>query len=345
MYKEIKDTSQSNDLDWLKIIPKAELHLHLEGAIPLEALWDLIQKYGGDPSVPDLVSLKSRLTYPNFPAFIEAWIWKNNFLRTYDDFLFIAEAVANDLVRQNIIYAEIFFSPSRFTENTTMTTAGIAGAIRAGLDKVSECEIWLVPDLVRDHGPEKAARTLDEVAELTSLGIVGIGAGGSEHLYPPGPFSKVYEKARRLGFKTSIHAGEAAGAESVRGAIEFLRVDRIGHATRAEEDPELLELLYETGTALELCPLSNVATGSIDDIMHHPVRRYFDRGLNISINTDDPGMFHNSMAEEYAVLMQKFNFKRSEIKKLILNAVQSSWRPDNIGPSLIEKFTNNESWV
>ena len=276
----------------------------------------------------------------------ECAIWKNNFLRTYNDFLFIAEAVANDLARQNIIYAEIFFSPSRFTENTAMTTSGIAEAIRAGLDKVSECEIWLVPDLVRDDGPEKAARTLDEVAELTSLGIVGIGAGGSEHLYPPEPFSKVYEKARRLGFKTSIHAGEAAGAESVRGAIEFLRVDRIGgHATRAEEDPELLELVYETGTALELCPLSNIATGSIDDIMHHPVRRYFDRGLNISINTDDPGMFHNSMAEEYALLIQKFDFKRSEIKKLILNAVQSSWRPDNIGPSLIEKFTDNEGWV
>lgn len=162
------------DKDWLHRIPKAELHLHLEGAIPLDALWELIVKYGGDESVPDRGSLKSRLTYPNFPAFIEAWIWKNNFLRTYDDFLFIAEAVANDLVRQNIIYAEIFFSPSRFTENTTMTTAGIAGAIRAGFDKVSECEIWLVPDLVRDHGPEKAARTLDEIAELTSLGIVAL---------------------------------------------------------------------------------------------------------------------------------------------------------------------------
>ena len=333
------------DIDWLHRIPKAELHLHLEGAIPLDALWELIVKYGGDESVPDRGSLKSRLTYPDFPAFIEAWIWKNNFLRTYDDFLFIAEAVANDLVRQNIIYAEIFFSPSRFTENTTMTTAGIAEAIRAGFDKVSECEIWLVPDLVRDHGPEKAARTLDEIAELTSLGIVGIGAGGSEHLYPPEPFSKIYEKARRLGFKTSIHAGEAAGAESVRGAVEFLRVDRIGHATRAEEDPDLLNLLYEKGTALELCPLSNLATGSIDDIVHHPVRRYFNQGLNISINTDDPGMFHNSMAEEYALLIHKFDFKRSEIRKLILNAVQSSWRPEKIGPSLIEKFKNNKSWV
>ena len=330
---------------WLQRLPKAELHLHLEGAIPLDALWELIIKYGGDTSVPDRGSLKSRLTYSNFPAFIEAWIWKNNFLKTYEDFLFIAEAVAKNLVRQNIIYAEIFFSPSRFTENTAMTTAGIAEAIRAGLNKVNECEIWLVPDLVRDHGPKNAARTLDEIAELISLGIVGIGVGGSEHLYPPEPFSKVYEKARRLGLRTSIHAGEAAGAESVRGAVEFLHVDRIGHATRAEEDPNLLDLLCATGTALELCPLSNLATGSINNIMHHPVRRYFNKGLNISINTDDPVMFHNSMAEEYEILINKFDFERSEIKQLILNAVQSSWRPNKIGPSLVEKFTTNENWL
>ena len=92
-------------------------------------------------------------------------------------------------------------------------------------------------------------------------------------------------------------------------------------------------------------PSLKLATGSIDDIMNHPVRRYFNKGLDISINTDDPGMFHNSMAEEYALLIHKVDFKRSEIKKLILNAVQSSWRPDKIGPSLIKKFTNNNNWA
>ena len=335
---------QSN-IEWLELVPKAELHLHLEGAIPLDALWELIVKYGGDPSVPNRNSLRSRLTYPNFPAFIETWIWKNNFIRAYEDFSFIAESVAGDLARQNIMYAEVFFSPSRFTENSTMTTAGITEAIRIGLNKIDKCEVWLIPDLVRDHGPKSAGRTLDEISELTQFGIVGIGAGGSEHLYPPEPFSSVYEKARKLGFKTSIHAGEAAGSESVRGALESLKVDRIGHATRAEEDPELLDLLYQTGTALELCPLSNLATGSINDIMSHPVKRYFDKGLNISINTDDPGMFHNSMAQEYELLINSFNFERLDIQKLILNAVKSSWRPNQMGSSLIQKFTDDDAWI
>jgi adenosine deaminase len=143
---------------WLDALPKAELHLHLEGAIPLDALWGLVEKYGGDASVPDRAALRQRLTYPDFPAFIDAWVWKNGFLRTYEDFTFIAEAVARDLARQNIIYVEMFFSPSRFVDQG-MTAAGLAEAIRRGLDLVPECETWLIPDLVRDHGPENARRS------------------------------------------------------------------------------------------------------------------------------------------------------------------------------------------
>ncbi|MBL6597801.1 MAG: adenosine deaminase [Alphaproteobacteria bacterium] len=329
--------------DWLHALPKAELHLHLEGAIPLDALWALVEKHGGDASVPNRAALRERLTYPDFPAFIDAWVWKNGFLKTAEDFTFIAEAVARDLARQNILYAEFFFSPSRFADQG-LSAGDLAQAIRRGLDRVPECETWLIPDLVRDHGPENAARTLAEIKELTEYGIVGVGMGGSEHVVPPEPFAPVYEEARRLGLKTSVHAGEAAGAESVRGAAEVLRVDRIGHATRAEEDPALIDLLSERQIALELCPLSNVATGSIKRIEDHPARRYMDRGLNISINTDDPGMFHNSMAEEYAVLIERFGFTADEIRRLVLNALDASWRPEVNGPSLRDSFQNHPGW-
>lgn len=329
--------------DWLHALPKAELHLHLEGAIPLGALWDLVEKHGGDASVPNREALRERLTYPNFPAFIEAWVWKNGFLKTAEDFTFIAEAVARDLARQNILYAEMFFSPSRFADQG-LSAGDLAAAIRRGFDRVPECETWLIPDLVRDHGPENAARTLAEIKELTEYGIVGVGMGGSEHVVPPEPFAAVYEDARDHGLRTSVHAGEAAGAESVRGAAEILRVDRIGHATRAEEDPALIDLLAKRRIALELCPLSNVATGSIKRIEDHPARRYMDRGLNISINTDDPGMFHNSMAEEYAILMESFGFTEDEIRQLVLNALDASWRPEMPGPSLREKFERHPGW-
>ena len=310
---------------WLAGLPKAELHLHLEGAIPLSALFELVQAAGGDPAVPTVEALRNRLVYPDFPAFLDAWIWKNGFLRTYDDFAFVAEAVAADLARQNIRYAELFFSPSRFADRG-LSPAGLASAIRSGFARVPEATLYLIADLVRDHGPERAAVTLGEVVEVAEeAGILGIGIGGSEHLYPPEPFAPVYEAARKAGLRTGAHAGEAAGAASVRGAVEVLRVDRLGHALRAEEDEAVVDLLARTGVALELCPLSNLATGVIERIEDHPVRRYWERGLNISINTDDPGMFHNSLAGEYAVLMDVFGFSRAEIRRLAAAALEAAW--------------------
>ena len=310
---------------WLAGLPKAELHLHLEGAIPLPALFELVRAAGGDPAVPTVEALRDRLTYPDFPAFIDAWLWKNGFLRTYDDFAFIAEAVAADLARQNIRYAELFFSPSRFAQHG-LDPAGLAAAIRSGFARVPETTLYLIADLVRDHGPGRAAVTLGEIVEIADeAGIVGIGIGGSEHLYPPEPFAPVYEAARKAGLRTSAHAGEAAGAASVRGAVEALRVDRIGHALRAEEDEAVVDLLAGSGVVLELCPLSNLATGVIGRIEDHPVRRYWERGLDITVNTDDPGMFHNSLAGEYGVLMDVFGFSRAEIRRLAAAALEGAW--------------------
>jgi len=329
---------------WLQALPKAELHLHLEGAIPLDALWQLIQKYGGDETVPNQAALRQRLTYADFPAFIETWIWKNGFLREYDDFSFIAEAMASDLGRQNIRYAETFFSPSRFAERG-LTPQGLAEAIRRGLDKVSGAEVWLIADLVRDHGPEQAGRTLQEVVEVRDRGVIGIGMGGSEHRCPPEPFAPVYAEAHRLGFHTGVHAGEAAGADSVRGAVESLPLDRIGHATRAEEDPAVLDLLKEKRIAIEMCPLSNLATGVVADIADHPVRRYWDMGLPITINTDDPGMFHNSLVDEYLLLHETFGFTPAEIQSLVLNALDAAWRPEAEMSNLRDSFVTDPAWA
>jgi len=328
---------------WIERLPKAELHLHLEGAIPLPALLALIEKYGGDPAISSLEDLRRRLTYVDFPNFIETWIWKNGFLREYEDFTAIAEAAASDLARQNIRYAEMFFSPSRF-KGAGLTPQGLAQAIRAGFDKVPDTEIWLIADLVRDHGPDQAARTLAAITDARDQGIVGIGIGGAEHRYPPAPFQAVFEAARARGFRTSAHAGEAAGPESVRDAVEILDVDRVGHATRAEEDPSVLDLLGQRGVALELCPLSNVATGVIAAIADHPVRRYWERGMTITINTDDPGMFHNSMADEFLILHDVFGFAPRELRRLVLNALDAAWRPDTPGPSLRDQFTSDPGW-
>jgi adenosine deaminase len=328
---------------WFVKIPKVELHLHLEGAIPHYALWELLQKYGGDSSVPNPAALERKFEYRDFPHFIRVWTWKNQFLREYEDFTFIAAAVARDLARQNVRYVEAFYSPADFRRHG-LQTLELTEAIRVGLSQVPGIEVALVADLVRDFGPERAAVTLAEINEARDLGVIGIGIGGSEQEFPPEPFAEVYEEARRLGFHTTAHAGEAAGAESMWGAIRSLRVERIGHGTRAEEDEALLDYLVEHQIPLEMCPLSNVRTGVVNSIEQHPVRRYFERGIAVTINTDDPKMFGNSLAKEYQLLQEKLGFSRDEICTLILQGIQAAWLTEDRKQQLVEEFCGDPAW-
>lgn len=330
-------------MSWYKHVPKIELHLHLEGAIPHATLWELVQKYGGDPDVPDVRVLRRKFRYRDFPHFLDTWIWKNQFLREYDDFAFIAEAVARDLAGQSIRYVEAFYSPPDFARRG-LEVQPLTAAIRSGLDRVPEIRVSLVADLVRDFGPERAADTLADVAEVRDLGVIGVGIGGSEHEHPPEPFEAVFEAARDLGFHTSAHAGEVAGATSVWGAVRILRVERIGHGTRAQEDEALIRYLAEHQIPIEMCPISNVRTGVVASIDEHPIRRYYDRGLAVTVNTDDPKMFGNSLAEEYELLMERLGFSRADIRTLILNAADAAWLPDPEKSDLAHAIRSDPHW-
>jgi len=330
-------------MNWFVRVPKVELHLHLEGAIPYPALWDLVQKYGGDPDLPNLEALKQKFVFRDFPHFIETWIWKNQFLREYEDFTLIAEAVARDLARQNIRYAEVFFSPVDFARHG-LRVQRLAEAIRAGLARVPEIDISLIADFGRDFGPETATHTLADISEVRDQGVIGVGIGGSEQLYPPEPFADVYAQARALGFHTTAHAGEAAGAASVWGAINALHAERIGHGTRAEEDPALLDYLAAHAIPIEMCPLSNVRTGVVRSLSEHPVRRYFERGILVTINTDDPRMFGNTFVEEFSSLEQELDFSHEEIRTLILNSIRASWLPEAQKARLTADFRADAAW-
>lgn len=323
--------------DWYEKVPKIDLHIHLEGAIPLSALWELVVKYGGEPSIPTLEALEERFRYRDFPQFIQTWIWKNQFLREYDDFAFIAEAVAEDLARQNIVYAEVFYSPPDFIRHG-LKVQELTAAVSKGLRRVPDTEVALVADLVRDEGAARGATMLRELRDVRELGVVGIGIGGSEQAFPPNAYQEVFEQARALGFRTSAHAGEAAGAASIWGAIQALKVDRIGHGTRAYEDERLLDYLAEKRIPLEMCPLSNVRTGVVKQIEDHPVRDYFKRGLVVTINTDDPKMFGNNLAEEYRSLEKKLGFSGKELGQLMINSIQASWLPVEKKRQLLERL-------
>jgi adenosine deaminase len=331
-------------MGWFGELPKVELHVHLEGAIPHSALFELIQKYGGEPSVPDLPSLAKRFEYKNFDQFIEAWSWKNRFLREYEDFTYIAEHTAQDMADQNIRYAEMFYSPSLFVRKG-LEVQELTSAIRTGLSKVPEIEISLIADLVRDYGPRFERTTLDRLGEVKGEGVVGIGLGGSEHEFPPEPFESLFEDARLLGFHLTAHAGEAAGPESIWGVLKHLHVDRIGHGTKGLEDPALLDHLRKNEIPLELCPLSNVRTGVVGKIEEHPIREYFDQELTISVNTDDPKMFDTSLDKEYATLVEECGFTKQEICQIILLGIKSSWLAEDKKISLAESFVEDTAWI
>ena len=281
--------------DVFDLAPKVELHLHLEGAIPPEALWSLVQAYG-DPRTPTLGAMTDRFEYRDFAHFIETWQWMLPFIRTPDDWTTVAEAVAASLAEQHIVYAEASISPTDFRQHQ-LSVAQIATAVRRGLDRVEGTHVNLLVDLVRDTGPRWCARTLEEVVEVAGeAGIVGITIGGSEHDFPPGPYADVYHRAGEAGLGRSAHAGEAGGPENVWSALRDLGVDRVGHGVRSVEDPALVAHLVAEAIPLELCPTSNIRTGVVSSWSEHPVIELIERGARVTINSDDPMYFACSVA-------------------------------------------------
>ncbi|MEN8233686.1 MAG: adenosine deaminase [Actinomycetota bacterium] len=326
--------------DWSSM-PKAELHFHLEGAIPVPTLWELIQHHGGDPMIKSEDQLTEWFTYRDFAHFMETWSWMNGFLRCYDDFEFAAEAVARHLVEQNIVYVEAFFSPSDFRHHA-LEPQRIAKAIRTGLDRVDEVQVALIVDLVRDRGPDGTARTLAAIKEVANeAGVIGVGIGGFEVAHPPEQFAPVYRDAKEAGFRLTAHAGEEAGPASVWGAIAELGAERIGHGVRSVEDPALIDYLVEHRIPLEVCPTSNLRTGVVAHWDQHPVVELIESGAVVTINTDDPAMFDVSLADEFENLKRRFGLHDDVLKRLSLAVVEASWADEATRARLVRDI---EEW-
>jgi adenosine deaminase len=312
---------------FIREIPKVELHIHLEGAIPLDTLLGLIRRKGTEPAIISVDDLRRKLTYVDFESFIDLWTWKNTFIETEHDFEQIAYDVLRDLDRQNVKYVELTYSPGDYWKQglsvQKITECIIQGKHKAADDFGIRCELIL--DLIRDHGPEAGMERLDQLGSYLGKGLVGIGLGGREQEFPPEPYEAVYKEARRRGFRLTAHAGEAAGADSVWGAIDRLGVERVGHGTRAYEDLDLLSQLKDRRIPLEMCVISNVRTRVCESIETHPIRRYYDEGLIVTVNSDDPTMFNTSVTQECRALVQQLGFTVGELRHLCLNAIEASF--------------------
>jgi aminodeoxyfutalosine deaminase len=286
-------------------LPKAELHLHLEGSIQPSTVCALTARHGVTVTEQEV---RRRYAYQNFVEFLETFKWVTSFLRDPQDYALITRDLAEYLLSQRVIYAEITISVGVMQLRKQRPESNFE-AILAAAESFESRGLrmnWIF-DAVRQFGAEAASRVVEAAKDCASKSIVAFGIGGDELSVPTKEFRPVYDQAAALGLHRLIHAGEIGGPEKIREAVELLGVERIGHGIAAINDPALMDLLADRRIPLEICPQSNLRTGALalhlrraDARMEdHPLPALFRHGIPIVLSTDDPAMFHTALHEEY----------------------------------------------
>lgn len=296
-----------------------------------------VQRRAGGPAT--VAELEGRLGFRTFDDFIERWVWKCGFLDRYADFESLAESVLEDLAARGVVHVEPSFSPGDYERNG-LEVPGLVEAVLRGAERAARATGigWvLVVDLIRDHGPARAARRLDAITPYRGQGVVAVGLGGSEAAYPPGLFVDVFAEARRRGFHRTVHAGEAAGPASVRDALDLLGAERIGHGVRAIEDAELLARLAREATPLEVCPTSNVRTGVVASYADHPLPRLVAAGARVTVNSDDPTFFGATLVDEYVRCLHTFGLSMATVARLAVNAAEGAFLSPPARAALVQR--------
>jgi adenosine deaminase len=309
-------------------LPKIELHLHLEGAIRPETVRELsLERLGWSGPLPH--GWEQRYyTYTDFPGFLAQLTPR--FPGSPEEYERIALECAEDLAAQEVVYAEISFDvPLRSLEDTARCAPILAAldAARREAEHRWPITIRYIAGLMRTLPLEVALARVQAViaAREAGLGIVGIDLHGDETAAPPAPFAPAFQLAAAAGLGLRAHAGEARGPESIWGAIEQLGASRIGHGVRAVEDPSLLTRLEQGDILLELCPTSNVRTAIVADLEHHPIRELYERGIPVTVSSDDPLPFFTSIEREYRLLVEQFGFNREDLKRMTLGAATKAF--------------------
>lgn len=313
----------------IRAMPKVELHVHLEGSIRPATLLELARRNQVALPASTLDELRAFYRFTDFAHFIKVYSIIIQCLQTPDDFTLIAEEFGATMAEHNIRYAEITWSPITHVARTGFSFAELLGGVNRGRSAALArygVEMRWITDIVRNlHGRvEDGMQTAAMAIEGRAHGVVALGLGGMEAGFPPELFVAAFEHALRHGLHAIPHAGEAAGPESVWGALRSLKAERIGHGIRAIEDPALVAYLREHQIPLEVCPTSNVCTGIVADIAAHPIRQLYDAGVYVTVNSDDPPMFNTTLTDEYLVLARVLAFDADAIERLVLNGVRAA---------------------
>ncbi len=331
--------------NFIRSLPKAELHLHLEGTVDPPTLSELSRRHPTPLAITNNrytnIADSGRVftedearelyNYTNFTGFLLAFKAVTERLRTAHDYELVTYRMMQKLREQNVRHAEVYVSVG-----VVHWRGGDFPPLFEGLERGRErgerdfgVSISWIFDAARHFGVEEAKRVVEEAIRLKGRNVVGIGLGGDERRGAPRQFRDVYDLARDNGLRLTVHAGETVGPESIWGAIRELKVDRIGHGLHAIEDPGLVRYLAEQQIPVEVCISSNVLTGCCSALDQHPVRKLFDAGVLVTLNTDDPEMFHTTLNREYQIAQEVFGFRDDELRQLAENSFRASFRNES----------------
>jgi aminodeoxyfutalosine deaminase len=318
---------------WLRHLPKVELHLHLEGTIEPETLVELSQRHDAQPLT--LAAARNLYTYENFLGFLMAFKAVTERLRTPDDYELITYNMVRALAAQGVLHAEVYISFGiiyfwKKTEVEPFVEAIERGRLR-GEREFGTTVLWII-DAVRNFGAEEAVRVFRKAADLRHQypSIIGIGIGGDEARGPASLFKEIYAESKAAGLRLTAHAGESGGPidgpASIWAALN-IGAERIGHGLAAQHDTELLQVLAERQIPIELNVTSNIRTGCCPSFDDHPLRDYFDAGLMVTLNSDDPPMFGANLLDEYILAHDRYDFTLEQLRELAANGVEASFLP------------------
>jgi adenosine deaminase/aminodeoxyfutalosine deaminase len=311
---------------FLRALPKAELHLHIEGSIEPATLLELRQRHGMEGAT--LAEVEQLYNYADFNGFLIAFKDVTGHLRTPDDYDLITYRLMERLKAQNVLHAEVTVSVGVCLwrkQDFPEIFEGLESGRQRGERDFGISLLWIF-DAIRQFGAEKAQPVLDLAIQFRDRNVAAFGIGGDEPKGPAEMFREVYARASDHGLHLTAHAGESAGPESIWGALN-IKAERIGHGLTAAQDSELIEELAERQVPIEICVTSNLRTGCCPELSQHPVRRYFDAGLMLTLNTDDPAMFRTSLVDEYHLVQQTFAFSDDHLRELARNSFEASFLP------------------
>ena len=328
---------------FVRRLPKVELHLHLEGSVRPETLRELSRGKGRHgEETEDWIQdrTRSNFHYQNPQEFLTAFKLVTLLLDSPQDYALVLTRLCEEFAAQNVKYAEVTLSVGVILWKKQSVNAifeALSAAAREAESRLGVRVAWIF-DAIRHFGAEHARQVLGWAKRFRSQGVMAFGIGGDEVRGPAALFTEVYREARDSGLHVTAHAGETSGPESIRAAVELLGAERIGHGLSALHDPSVVALLRERQIPLEVCPTSNVCTGLVPRIEEHPLPRFLDEQLIVTLNSDDPGLFATTLEQEFMLAAKYFSLSHQQLAGIAGNAIRASFLRENQKRILVEEL-------